>query len=102
MEKIVNGVRERARALLVHKGAIGGHRQIAVAAPADVAAGFRQRDAHRGQRRLRVEERAEIRAERPVGQRIREEAVQTEEVYIEALQKPHSGTARPRRASSGP
>ena len=88
MKQIINRFRIGSSALLVYKRAIRRHGEIPIIPTANVAATFRQSHADVGRRRLRVEQREERRAERPIGQRIREETAQTHEIYTGETGKP--------------
>ena len=88
MKQIINRFRIGSSALLVYKRAIRRHGEIPITPTANVAATFRQSHADVGRRRLRVEQREERRAERPIGQRIREETAQTHEIYTGETGKP--------------
>ena len=88
MKQIINRFRIGSSALLVYKRAIRCHGEIPITPTANVAATFRQSHADVGRRRLRVEQREERRAERPIGQRIREETAQTHEIYTGETGKP--------------
>ena len=88
MKQIINRFRIGSSALLVYKRAIRRHGEIPIIPTANVAATLRQSHADVGRRRLRVEQREERRAERPIGQRIREETAQTHEIYTGETGKP--------------
>ena len=88
MKQIINRFRIGSSALLVYKRAIRRHGEIPIIPTANVAATFRQSHADVGRRRLRIEQREERRAERPIGQRIREETAQTHEIYTGETGKP--------------
>lgn len=88
MKQIINRFRIGSSALLVYKRAIRRHGEIPIIPTANVAATLRQSHADVGRRRLRIEQREERRAERPIGQRIREETAQTHEIYTGETGKP--------------
>lgn len=89
MKQIIDRFWIGPSALLVHKRAVRRHGEIPIAPPTDVATALRQGHADARHRRLRVEEREEGRAERPVRQRVRKEAAQTHEVYTGETEKPY-------------
>lgn len=88
MKQIINRFRIGSSALFVYKRAIRRHGEIPIIPTANVAATLRQSHADVGRRRLRIEQREERRAERPIGQRIREETAQTHEIYTGETGKP--------------